>query len=72
MLKGSFWSHSKGLYLKYKKPAGYPCHTLSILDYDLDILHLFRIKIKNNLTTLTFYEMSYNFSKVGMENLAKT
>ncbi len=28
MLKGSFWSHSKGLHPKYKKPVGYPCHTL--------------------------------------------
>ncbi len=29
MLKGSFWSYSKGLHPKYKKPAGYPCHTLT-------------------------------------------
>src|SRR6267154_614298 len=32
----------------------------------------FGIKIRNNLTTSTFHEMSYNFSNTGMENLAKT
>lgn len=30
------------------------------------------MKIRNNLTASTFHEMSYNFSKAGMENLAKT
>src|SRR5260221_14576379 len=57
-----------------------PCDSLaflcsgesSILDYDLDILHLFVMKIRNNLTASTFHEMSYNFSKVGMESLTKT
>ena len=44
----------------------------SISDYDLDILHPFGMKIRNNLTVSTFHEMSYNFSKAGMENLAKT
>jgi len=43
----------------------------SISDYDLDILHPFAMKIRNNLTTSTFHEMSYNFSKVGMESLTK-
>ncbi|KAF8503812.1 hypothetical protein F5888DRAFT_1631689 [Russula emetica] len=43
----------------------------SISDYDLDILRPFGMKIRNNLTASTFHEMSYNFSKVGMENLAK-
>jgi hypothetical protein len=43
----------------------------SILGHDLDILCPFTIKIKNNLTALTFHEMLYNFSKVGMESLAK-
>jgi hypothetical protein len=44
----------------------------SISDHDLDILRPFGMKIRNNLTTSTFHEMSYNFSKTGMENLAKT
>ena len=44
----------------------------SISDYDLDILRPFGMKIRNNLTASTFHEMSYNFSKAGMENLAKT
>src|SRR5258708_24531644 len=56
-----------------------PCDSLvflcsgksSISDYDLDILRLFAMKIRNNLTTSTFHEMSYNFSKAGMESLAK-
>ena len=43
----------------------------SISDYDLDILRPFRMKIRNNLTASTFHEMSYNFSKAGMKNLAK-
>ncbi len=57
-----------------------PCDSLAFLcsgesfisDYDLDILHLFTMKIRNNLTASTFHEMSYNFSKAGMESLAKT
>ena len=44
----------------------------SILSHDLDILCLFAMKIRNNLTALAFNEMLYNFSKAGMENLAKT
>ena len=44
----------------------------SISDYDLDILRPFGMKIRNNLTASTFHEMSYNFSKAGMKNLAKT
>src|SRR5260370_36789362 len=57
-----------------------PCDSLaflcsgesSILDYDLDILCPFAMKIRNNLTASTFHEMSYNFPKAGMESLAKT
>jgi hypothetical protein len=30
----------------------------------------FGMKTRINLTASTFYEMSYNFSKAGMENLA--
>jgi Transposase family tnp2 len=30
------------------------------------------MKIRNNLTASTFHEMSYNFSKAGMKNLAET
>jgi len=30
------------------------------------------MKIRHNLAALTFDEMLYNFSKAGMENLAKT
>ena len=49
-----------------------PRRKFSISDYNLDILRLFGMKIRNNLTTSrTFHEMSYNFSKVGMKNLAK-
>jgi len=44
----------------------------SISDYDLDVLHPFSMKIRNNLTTLAFNEMAYNFFKAGMENLART
>jgi len=44
----------------------------SISDHDLDILRPFGMKIRNNLTASTFHEMSHNFSKAGMENLAKT
>jgi len=44
----------------------------SISDHDLDILRPFGMKIRNNLTTLAFHEMSYNFCKAGMVNLAKT
>ena len=44
----------------------------SISDHDLDILRPFGLKIRNNLTASTFHEMSYNFSKAGMMNLAKT
>jgi len=59
---------------------GVPCDSLaflcsgefSILDHDLDILRPFGMKIRNNLTASTFHEMSHNFSKAGMENLAKT
>src|SRR5258707_12384369 len=43
----------------------------SISDYDLDILHPFAMKIRNNLTASTFHEILYNFSKAGMESLAK-
>jgi hypothetical protein len=42
------------------------------MDHDLDILRLFRAKIRNNLTGSTFNELSHIFSKVGMMNLAKT
>jgi hypothetical protein len=45
---------------------------ISISDYDLDILRPFGMKIRNNLTAPSFDEMSYNFSKAGMKNLAKT
>src|SRR5258708_28395087 len=44
----------------------------SILDYDLDILRPFAMKIRNNLTASTFHEMSYNFSKAVMERLTQT
>jgi len=44
----------------------------SISDHDLDILHLFAMMIRNNLTALAFNEMCYTFSKTGMENLART
>jgi len=44
----------------------------SILDYDLDVLRPFAMKIRNNLTASAFNEMAYNFSKAGMENLART
>jgi hypothetical protein len=44
----------------------------SISDHDLDILRPFAMKIRNNLTASTFNEMAYNFSKSGMETLAKT
>src|SRR5258707_6686389 len=43
----------------------------SILDYDLDILHPFALKIRNNLNASTFHDMSYYFSKSGMDSLAK-
>ena len=43
---------------------------LCISNYDLDILHPFRIMIRNNLTALTFYEMLYSFCKAGTVNLA--
>jgi len=43
----------------------------SILGHDLDILHPFMIKMRNNLTALAFDEMVYNFSKAGMLNFAK-
>src|SRR5258707_7795385 len=41
-------------------------------DYDLDFRLPSGKKKKNNKTASTFHEMSYNFSKVGMESLAKT
>ena len=44
----------------------------SISGYDLDILRLFAMKMRNNLTALAFDEMVYNFSKAGMLNFAKT
>src|SRR5260221_6833760 len=44
----------------------------SISDYDLDILRPFAMKIRNNLTASTFHEMSDNFSKAGMDSIAKT
>jgi hypothetical protein len=44
----------------------------SISDHDLDILRPFGMKIRNNLTASAFHEMSYNFSKAGMQNLDKT
>jgi hypothetical protein len=43
----------------------------SISEHDLDILRPFAMKIRDNLTASTFDEISYNFSKAGMENLAK-
>jgi len=43
----------------------------SILGHDLDILCLFAMKMRNNLTALAFDEMVYNFSKAGMLNFAK-
>jgi hypothetical protein len=43
----------------------------SISKHDLNILHLFGMKIRNNLTASTFNEMSYNFSKAGWKNLVK-
>ena len=42
----------------------------SILDHDLDILCLFVMKTRNNLTTSVFNEILYSFSKGGMESLA--
>ena len=44
----------------------------SILEHDFDILRPFAMKIRNNLAASTFNEMSYNFSKAGIENLANT
>jgi len=44
----------------------------SISDHNLDILRPFAIMLRNNLTTLSFDEMSYTFSNAGMETLAKT
>jgi hypothetical protein len=44
----------------------------SISNQDPDILRPYGMKIRNNLTASTFHEMSHNFSKAGMENLAKT
>jgi len=44
----------------------------SILDHDLDILRLFAMMLRNNLTALSFDEMSYTFSNAGMETLTKT
>src|SRR5260221_3158323 len=44
----------------------------SISDHDLHILRPFAMKIRNNLTASTFYQMSYIFSETGMVNLAKT
>jgi len=44
----------------------------SILDYDLDVLCPFAMKIRNNLTILAFNEIAYNFSKAGIENLTRT
>jgi len=44
----------------------------SILDHNLDILRLFAMMLRNNLTTLSFDEMLYTFSNAGMETLAKT
>src|SRR6266581_6374216 len=43
----------------------------SISDHDLHILHPFAMKIRNNLTASTFYQMSYIFSETGMVNLTK-
>jgi len=43
----------------------------SISDHDLDILHLFAMMLRNNLTALSFDEMLYTFSNAGMETLAK-
>ena len=44
----------------------------SISDHDLNILRPFAMKIRNNITNLAFNDMSYIFSKAGMENIAKT
>jgi len=44
----------------------------SISDHNLDILCLFVMMLRNNLTALSFDEMSYTFSNAGMETLAKT
>ena len=52
MLKGSFWSHSKGLHPKYKKPAGYPCHTLLINHPYTYMWSSHWISILNQLTVL--------------------
>jgi len=43
----------------------------SISGHDLDILCLFAMKMRNNLTALAFDEMAYNFSKAGLLNFAK-
>jgi hypothetical protein len=51
---------------------GFLCTGKSISDHDLNILCPFTVKIRNNLTTSTFDEMSHIFSEVGMENLTKT
>jgi len=42
----------------------------SILDHDLDILHPFAMKTRNNLTTLVFDKILYSFSNGTMESLA--
>ena len=44
----------------------------SILGHNLNILHPFTVKIRNNLTASTFDEMSHIFSDAGMESLTKT
>jgi len=44
----------------------------SILDHDLDILHPFAMKTRNNLTTSVFDEILYSFSNGTMESLANT
>ena len=48
------------------------CTGKSLSDHDLNILHSFAMKIKNNLTASAFDEMSHIFSEAGMENLTKT
>lgn len=77
MLDKEFIAEAEGLgkfehsLLRTDSPVFLCSGEFSILGHDLDILHLFMMKMRNNLTTLAFDGMVYNFSKAGMLNFAK-
>jgi len=57
----------------FRDSLGFLCSgESSILDHNLNIIHLFAMKLRNNLSDLTFNEMVFTFPNTGMQSHAKT